>query len=140
MIVKWIRCEVLDSKRESFGRAQERWKTVGECEGFVGQCGGFVEGGAVVLGFWRDSGCYDAFMEEAHDSIFEKTGQGGSYDGISVSLFSVELRAEEVRSALGSARSFRVQGTGPLRVDFDVEDGVSMERAWTVLPVRIVDR
>ncbi|PLR85274.1 hypothetical protein CVD23_10015 [Bacillus sp. V33-4] len=57
LLVKWIRAEVPDDKREQFSEAQEQWAELRNLQGFLGQCGGWNQRNpseACVIGFWKD--------------------------------------------------------------------------------------
>jgi hypothetical protein len=92
MLVKWIVCEVAESKRAQFSLAQEQWAAVAGLEGFVGQVGGWNMTRACqacILALWRGPKSYEAFMTGEHDVIARKNAQADSYHAITTSLFEV---------------------------------------------------
>ena len=85
MLVKWVRCHVVDAA--AFERGQRGWAALSGLPGFLGQCGGWSRrepGVAHVLACWRGAGEHAAFLRGAHDGI--AAGQAGSYDRIEVRL------------------------------------------------------
>ena len=90
MLVKWIRCGVVD--RPGFDRGQRRWAALREQPGFRGQGGGWSRsqpGVAHLFAFWDDRRSYDAFMAGPHDGI--AAGQNGSFEMLGVRLFEHRL-------------------------------------------------
>lgn len=90
VLVKWIRCSVVD--RERFDRGQRTWTAVAGRPGFLGQGGGWSTrriGTAHVFGCWTGRTAYDAFMADAHDEF--ALDQVGSYADIDVRLFEHRL-------------------------------------------------
>ncbi|MFJ4849875.1 MULTISPECIES: YdbC family protein [unclassified Streptomyces] len=91
MLVKWIRCGVLD--RAAFERGQRKWANglPGE-PGFRGQGGGWSRsqpGVAHLFAFWEDREYYDAFMAGPHDRF--ATPQADTYESLGVKLFEHRL-------------------------------------------------
>ncbi|MGW1547865.1 YdbC family protein [Streptomyces sp. NPDC002346] len=86
MLVKWIRCTVMD--RRGFEHGQRKWvELLGE-PGFRGQGGGWSRGRpevAHVFAFWENRVFYDSFMARAHDQL--AAAQSGTYSDIQVKLF-----------------------------------------------------
>ncbi|MEI5906636.1 YdbC family protein [Bacillus spongiae] len=90
MLIKWIKCTVLEKNKTAFAKAQEGWENVKYAEGFLGQFGGWdrknpLEAG--ILAFWRDSASYQYFMDHLHDELFAGSNQEVTYSTISVSTF-----------------------------------------------------
>ncbi|PWK15850.1 YdbC family protein [Tumebacillus permanentifrigoris] len=90
MLCKWILCRVPTEGRAAFSKAQENWQALQGVDGFGGQWGGWNADDvqeACILGLWRDLAAYQQFMANVHDTIFEKSDQGRTYDTISVTLY-----------------------------------------------------
>lgn len=86
MLVKWIRCTVVD--RRGFERGQRKWAGLLGEPGFRGQGGGWSRRRpdvAHVFGFWESRAFYDSFMARAHDRL--AAGQSGTYKDIEAKLF-----------------------------------------------------
>ncbi|MDP9952622.1 MULTISPECIES: YdbC family protein [Streptomyces] len=86
MLVKWIRCSVVD--RRGFERGQREWAgLVGE-PGFRGQSGGWSRtrpGVAHIFAFWDNRVFYDSFMARGHDRM--AAGQSDMFRDMRVTLF-----------------------------------------------------
>jgi heme-degrading monooxygenase HmoA len=90
LLVKWIKCQVNESEKDSFSIAQQQWKSLENAEGFVGQLGGWelknsCEAG--ILSIWKDTTSYRHFMESLHDRIVDNSEQQNTYTKISVELY-----------------------------------------------------
>ncbi|WP_274563094.1 YdbC family protein [Streptomyces spiramyceticus] len=86
MLVKWIRCTVID--RRGFERGQRKWAGLLGEPGFRGQGGGWSRerpGVAHVFAFWESRAFYDSFMARSHDRL--AAAQSGTYKNIKVGLF-----------------------------------------------------
>ncbi|MEU0631137.1 YdbC family protein [Streptomyces sp. NPDC005989] len=86
MLVKWIRCTVVD--RRGFERGQRKWAELPGEPGFSGQGGGWSRERpdvAHIFAFWENRVFYDSFMARAHDGL--AAAQSGTYSGIQVKLF-----------------------------------------------------
>ncbi|GHA04264.1 DUF4937 domain-containing protein [Streptomyces spiroverticillatus] len=86
MLVKWIRCTVVD--RRGFEQGQRKWAGLLGEPGFRGQGGGWSrgqDGVAHVFAFWESRAFYDSFMARSHDRL--AAGQSGTYKDIQVKLF-----------------------------------------------------
>ncbi|MFD4032339.1 YdbC family protein [Streptomyces sp. NPDC058637] len=86
MLVKWIRCTVVD--RRGFERGQRKWAGLVDEPGFRGQGGGWSRGRpevAHVFAFWENRVFYDSFMAREHDRL--AAGQSGTYKDMQVKLF-----------------------------------------------------
>ncbi|MGY0019192.1 YdbC family protein [Streptomyces sp. cg35] len=86
MLVKWIRCTVVD--RRGFERGQRKWAGLLGEPGFRGQGGGWSRKRpdvAHVFGFWESRAFYDSFMARSHDRL--AAAQSGTYKGIQTKLF-----------------------------------------------------
>lgn len=120
MLIKWVRCRVVD--REAFSRGQEGWGELAAVPGFLGQCGGWSRGHpgiAHVFAWWRSAEDHEAFLAGPHDRL--AAAQAGSYRDIQVHLverFAGVPAWSRVEDDLAS-----ISG-----------DRVALERAWTVLP------
>ncbi|MFD9423353.1 MULTISPECIES: YdbC family protein [unclassified Streptomyces] len=86
MLVKWIRCTVVD--RHGFERGQRKWAGLLGEPGFRGQSGGWSRGRpevAHVFAFWENRVFYDSFMARGHDRL--AAAQSGMYRDMQVKLF-----------------------------------------------------
>ncbi|WP_371655104.1 MULTISPECIES: YdbC family protein [unclassified Streptomyces] len=86
MLVKWIRCTVVD--RPGFDRGQRKWAGLLGEPGFRGQGGGWSRGRpdvAHVFTFWESRPFYDSFMARAHDRL--AAAQSGTYRDARAKLF-----------------------------------------------------
>lgn len=86
VLVKWIRCTVVD--RRGFERGQRKWAGLLGEPGFRGQGGGWSRQRADVahvFGFWESRAFYDSFMARSHDRL--AAAQSGTYKNIQVKLF-----------------------------------------------------
>ncbi|GAA4897761.1 YdbC family protein [Streptomyces coeruleoprunus] len=86
MLVKWIRCTVVD--RRGFERGQRKWAGLLGEPGFRGQGGGWSRlrpGVAHVFSFWESRPFYDSFMARSHDRL--AAAQSGTYKDPQVKLF-----------------------------------------------------
>ncbi|KIF77106.1 antibiotic biosynthesis monooxygenase [Streptomyces sp. 150FB] len=86
MLVKWIRCTVID--RRGFERGQRKWAGLLGEPGFRGQGGGWSRvrpGVAHVFTFWESRAFYDSFMARSHDRL--AAAQSGTYKDIQAKLF-----------------------------------------------------
>jgi hypothetical protein len=90
VLVKWIRCGVLD--RAGFERGQRKWAgLVGEL-GFHGQGGGWSRaqpGVAHIFAFWDNREDHEAFMTDGHERL--AVSQAGTYESLGVKLFEHRL-------------------------------------------------
>ncbi|HEY5836421.1 YdbC family protein [Streptomyces sp.] len=90
MLVKWIRCGVVD--RAGFDRGQRGWAALRGQPGFRGQGGGWSRaqpGVAHIFAFWDGQRSYDAFMAGPHDGI--AVAQHGTFEMLTVRLFEHRL-------------------------------------------------
>ncbi|NUR00759.1 MAG: YdbC family protein [Streptomyces sp.] len=90
MLVKWIRCGVLD--RAGFDRGQRGWTALGDQPGFRGQGGGWSRaqpGVAHLFAFWDGRAEYDSFMAGPHDGI--AAAQKSTFEMLAVRLFEHRL-------------------------------------------------
>ncbi|MBH5337359.1 YdbC family protein [Streptomyces pactum] len=86
MLVKWMRCTVVD--RRGFERGQRKWAGLLGEAGFRGQGGGWSQrrdAVAHVFSFWESRALYDAFMANSHDRL--AAAQSGTYQERQVRLF-----------------------------------------------------
>jgi heme-degrading monooxygenase HmoA len=90
MLIKWIVCDVAESKKERFCHAQQQWAEVAGLDGFLGQVGGWdvkTPGHACLVALWDSPEQYQTFMAGAHEAIVRKNAQADTYDAIAVALF-----------------------------------------------------
>ncbi|NUS12069.1 MAG: YdbC family protein [Streptomyces sp.] len=93
MLVKWIRCGVLD--QDGFDRGQRRWTALRERPGFHGQGGGWSRsqpGVAHVFTFWDGQPSYDAFMAGPHEEM--ASAQAGTYEMLAARTFARRLEVK----------------------------------------------
>ncbi|MFD5103193.1 YdbC family protein [Streptomyces albidochromogenes] len=86
MLVKWIRCTVID--RRGFERGQRKWAGLPGEPGFRGQGGGWSRERpevAHIFSFWESRAFYDSFMARSHDRL--AAAQSGTYKNMQVGLF-----------------------------------------------------
>ncbi|MCC3775609.1 YdbC family protein [Streptomyces sp. UNOB3_S3] len=86
MLVKWIRCTVVD--RRGFERGQRKWAGLLGEPGFRGQGGGWSRarpGVVHLFGFWESRAFYDSFMTRSHDRL--AAAQSGTFRNVQVRLF-----------------------------------------------------
>ncbi|UED86988.1 YdbC family protein [Streptomyces profundus] len=86
MLVKWIRCAVVD--RVGFDRGQRKWAGLLGEPGFLAQGGGWSRsqpGVVHLFGFWESRAFYDSFMARSYDRL--AASQQGSYQDLRVRLF-----------------------------------------------------
>ncbi|HZG05262.1 MAG TPA: YdbC family protein [Streptomyces sp.] len=86
MLVKWMRCTVVD--RRGFERGQRKWAGLLGEPGFRAQGGGWSRsrpGVAHLFGFWESRAFYDSFMARSHDRL--AAAQSGTYKDAQVRLF-----------------------------------------------------
>ncbi|XXM72483.1 YdbC family protein [Lysinibacillus sphaericus] len=114
MIIKKITCKVKPSKKEAFFENQMQWKSLREVNGFLGQLGGWSAAyplTACIFSFWDTQRDYEYFMEEIHDGIVVRSGQGDSYESIEVNLFeekfAITEKAEDISVIIEKANYIR---------------------------------
>ncbi|NJQ01950.1 YdbC family protein [Streptomyces zingiberis] len=86
MLVKWIRCAVVD--RRGFERGQRKWAGLLGEPGFRGQGGGWSRlrpGVAHLFAFWESRAFYDSFMARSHHRL--AAAQSGTYTDARGRLF-----------------------------------------------------
>ncbi|MEW2622308.1 YdbC family protein [Streptomyces sp. NPDC048106] len=86
MLVKWIRCTVVD--RRGFERGQRKWAGLPGEPGFRGQGGGWSRRRpevAHIVAFWESRAFYDSFMARSHDRL--AAAQVGTFKNAQVKLF-----------------------------------------------------
>ncbi|MFD7921476.1 YdbC family protein [Streptomyces sp. NPDC059740] len=86
MLVKWIRCSVVD--RRGFERGQRKWAGLLGEPGFRAQAGGWSRlrpGVAHLVAFWESRAFYDSFMARSHDRL--AAAQAGTYSKVQTRLF-----------------------------------------------------
>jgi heme-degrading monooxygenase HmoA len=92
MIIKFIECIPVPGKENAFSQAQEAWKSVSECNGFISQYGGWDNNSsnAIVLSLWHDQSSVNEFMLSVHDDIAEKNSQYQTYQQCTVHYLTIE--------------------------------------------------
>lgn len=113
MLIKWIKCQVNNSDKISFSKAQEAWRKIKNAEGFLGQLGGWDQHNqneACILSFWKDSRAYKNFMDHIHDGIFENSNQRNTYVNISVQIYKKknDINSIDITTILGKGNILRV--------------------------------
>ncbi|MBT2639837.1 YdbC family protein [Bacillus sp. ISL-39] len=106
MLIKSIRCQVAERKKEFFSKGQTQWEPLSHMKGFLGQLGGWCEKDsnlAWIIAFWENPSAYQQFMKEEHDRIFIDSGQGKTYDAISIDFFEVEYQPQQLASLVEKA-------------------------------------
>lgn len=106
MLIKSIRCQVEEQKKEFFSKGQTQWEPLSHMKGFLGQLGGWCEKDsnlAWIIAFWEYPSAYQQFMKEVHDRIFFDSGQGKTYDTISVDFFEMEHQPQQLASLVEKA-------------------------------------
>ncbi|RFU84454.1 DUF4937 domain-containing protein [Streptomyces triticagri] len=86
MLVKWIRCTVVD--RRGFERGQRKWAGLLGEPGFRAQGGGWSRAAPSVVhvfAFWESRAFYDSFMARSHDRLH--AAQAGTYKDLHTKLF-----------------------------------------------------
>lgn len=96
MLLKTIFCKVEEEKRELFSDAQEKWRDLQYLDGFYGQFGGWNEEEACVYTLWKDRNAYQAFMNDAHDTIFFNSNQEGTYTSCNIEMFQTLYDITEI--------------------------------------------
>ncbi|SDL87774.1 YdbC family protein [Sediminibacillus halophilus] len=100
MIIKKISCHVPPEAKQVFSEQQAMWNALKQCNGFLGQFGGWEETNsytASIYSFWETLDDYRHFMEHTHDSIVEGTNQQKTYNSISIDLFERQFNLSEER-------------------------------------------
>ncbi|WP_078901914.1 DUF4937 domain-containing protein [Actinacidiphila yeochonensis] len=93
MLVKWVRCGVLD--RPGFDHGQRGWTAAREWPGFRGQGGGWSRsqpGVAHVFTFWEDRPAHDAFAAGPHGGL--AAAQEGTFELLSERFFEHRLEVK----------------------------------------------
>ena len=106
MLIKSIRCQVEEQMKDLFSKGQTQWKPLSIMKGFHGQLGGWCEQNpnqAWIIAFWENPSAYQQFMEKEHDEIFIDSGQGKTYDAISVDFFEMEHQPQQLASLVEKA-------------------------------------
>lgn len=155
MLIKSIRCQVADEKKESFSRGQTEWQLLSHVDGFLGQVGGWCEQDpnmAWIVAFWESRTAYQHFMKEVHDKIFLESGQGKTYSSIQVDLFEMDqqpgqlaffvkdfdvLKAEILDSAImiSAGKNNDIRSKASTLNELHVTCKIKVEEAWRVAPI-----
>jgi heme-degrading monooxygenase HmoA len=112
--VKWIVCQVEESRRPAFDGAQRTWAVIATTAGFVAQVGGWTADGteACIVAFWADRGAYDRYVAYVHDAVTSASGQEQTYTGMEIVQASMLVRmrgaAASIAAAAGEAGFLRV--------------------------------
>ncbi len=112
MLIKSIRCQVEEQKKELFSDGQTQWEQLGHMKGFLGQLGGWCEkdsNTAWIIAFWENPLAYQQLMKEEHDRIFIDSGQGKTYESISVGFFEMEYQPQQLASVLETAKVLQIK-------------------------------
>ncbi len=94
MLLKWIVCQVPDSERGQFSRAQSHWWKLTWVPGFLGQLGGWDQSRpdhACILSIWENQAHYEHFMRVIHDGIMAVSKQAHTHSSLDVALFRCEM-------------------------------------------------
>lgn len=97
MVLKLIFCTVPESKKPAFTLAQAQWASIQGTEGFVAQFGGWNQANnqeAIILGIWKSWDFLEAFMDEGHDDIFDKSNQEKTYSSIHIEHYQVRSKID----------------------------------------------
>ncbi|MFG1808337.1 YdbC family protein [Streptomyces sp. NPDC049040] len=129
MLVKWIRCGVLD--RAGFDRGQRKWAALREQPGFHGQGGGWSRsqpGVVHLFAFWDRQASYDSFMAGPHDAV--AAPQTGTFEMLAARTFTRRLDVKvgfEPRFSDADVLRVALCKVRPERVDHFVQ---MQERVW----------
>ncbi len=160
MLIKSIRCQVEEQKKESFSKGQTQWEPISAVKGFMGQLGGWCEQNpnqAWIIAFWENPSTYQQFMEEVHDRIFLDSGQEKTYTAIHVDFFEMNHQPEQIASLVDHAEILKVEtidsmfrilegkSSGKIKVSAKtsaltqhsvpiLSDKIQLEEAWRVVP------
>lgn len=129
VLVKWIRCGVLD--QAGFDRGQRRWAALREQPGFHGQGGGWSRsqpGVAHLFAFWDGQAPYDAFMAGPHAGL--AATQAGTFEMLAARTFTRRLDVKvgfEPRFSDADLLRVALCKVRPDRVDHFVQ---AQQRVW----------
>ncbi|WP_226087807.1 DUF4937 domain-containing protein [Mesobacillus sp. S13] len=62
-----------------------------------------------MLAFWVKPSIYHQFMKKEHDKIFIESGQGKTYDAISVDFFDMEQQPQQLASLVEKADALKAE-------------------------------
>lgn len=115
MFIKWIVCRVSPEQRQAFSFSQEKWAALAGTDGLIAQLGGWNSnhpGEACIMSVWSDAEKYRHFMENVHDTIYEKSGQKATYHSIHISFYrkviDIPGEAGDFQSAILGAKWLRM--------------------------------
>ncbi|WP_213371770.1 YdbC family protein [Mesobacillus boroniphilus] len=158
MLIKSIRCQVEEQKKDLFSKGQTQWEPLCYEIGFLGQLGGWCEkdpNKAWIIAFWENPSAYQQFMKEVHDRIFLDSGQGKTYSSIDVVFFELEHQPQQMVSLVEKADVLKAEVLdSTLRLSGGEEgiiianessinghpvpslsDTIQVEEAWRVVPI-----
>ena len=64
---------------------------------------------AWILAFWENPSAYQQFMKEEHDEIFKQSGQGKTYDAISVDFFEKDPQPQLLAALVEKADALKAE-------------------------------
>ncbi|MFS1512657.1 YdbC family protein [Chengkuizengella sp. SCS-71B] len=113
MLIKWIVCDVPKNKKVDFSNAQEKWGSLANIDGFLGQIGGWdlnTSSRAGIISFWRDQLSYHKFMDQEHDKIFKEGKQKDTYERILIEIYDKKFNINnyQITKFLKEAKIIRV--------------------------------
>ena len=115
MYIKWIVCDVKEGKKQEFTLAQDKWIKTADAEGFIAQVGGWDlknNSEACIISFWDNKDFLENFMNDLHDTIFDKNKQADTYNSIDISHFvdrlNIEGRSDLLRNAIKTGKSLSI--------------------------------
>jgi len=105
MFVKWMICEVDETQRAAFRKAQIAWRQIHAVAGFVAQVGGWSTAGreACILAFWQDRSAYECFFRFVHDAVTYKSGQVRTYHRMKIAFADGLIRMRGAGPTLAAA-------------------------------------
>lgn len=88
-----MRCLPIPGKENEFSKAQEYWRDIVNCSGFIGQFGGWdiLSPQALILAFWQNQESIDRFMDEVHDRIANLSQQQLTYEYCTVDYLNIQM-------------------------------------------------
>lgn len=77
MILKLIKCEVDEDKKDAFSISQTKWTELSSINGFEKQFGGWESESreAIIFAYWKSEDHVKSFMQNYHDEILNKSNQ-----------------------------------------------------------------
>ena len=115
MYIKWIVCDVKEDKKQEFTIAQNKWVKTADADGFIAQAGGWNlknNSEACIISFWDNKASLENFMNDFHDTIFDKNKQADTYNSIDISHFidslSFEGRSDSLTNAIETGKTLKI--------------------------------